>query len=159
MKIKSSNIKTEHVLVRVTPYAPFGERDDFIDFGFLYFNYSSSIEDEIVSFHKNWRNRSCRVLRFPIELRETILINSSIVENADNTGTEDYTYIKFDSLNHLESEPVFDECDKYYKIRGTLLCYLYYFEIQIERIPDGNIPPSVIYRTGGHYSQLTDKIF
>ncbi len=76
MKIKSSKDKTRHILIRITPYAPFGEEDEFIHYGFLYFNFSSSIEDNVVSFHKNWRNGSCKVSRFPIELRETILIST-----------------------------------------------------------------------------------
>lgn len=158
MKIRSSKDKTEHILVRVTPYAAFGEQDEFNQFEFLYFNYSSSIEDQIVAFHNNWKNRTCRIQRYPIELRETILIDSSLIENADNMESEDFKYIKFDSLNHLEGEPVFNECDKHYKIRGTLLCDLHHFEIQVERIPDGDLVPSVIFLARAYYSDLTDTI-
>lgn len=159
MKIVSSKDKTEYILIRITPYAAFGEEDEFNQFGFLYFHYSSGIEDQIASFHKNWKNRTCRILRYPIDLRETILINSSLIENADNMESDDFKFIKFDSLNHLEREPVFDECDKYYKIRGTLLCYLHHFEIQVERIPDGDLVPSVIFLARAYYSDLTDEIF
>jgi len=34
MKIKSSKKKTRHILVRITPYSPFGEEDEFMEFGF-----------------------------------------------------------------------------------------------------------------------------
>jgi hypothetical protein len=154
MKIRSSKEKTRHILVRITPYAPFGEEDDFIDFAFLYFYFSQTIQDEIKSYHKKWESRELRIMRFPIELFETILISTSLIINADNFDSEDYKYIKFDALNYLEQEPIFEEYDKYYKIMGRLLCSNDYFEIDVERIPDGWIPPSVIYRRRDSYSKL-----
>ena len=154
MKIISSKEKTRHILARITPYAPFGEEDDFIHFGFIYFYFSQTIQDKIKSYHEKWESRELRIMRFPIDLFETILISTSLIENADNSDSEDYKYIKFDAVNYLEQEPVFEECDKYYKIMGRLLCSHDYFEIDVERIPDGWIPPSVIYRRRASYSKL-----
>ena len=159
MKIKSSKQKTRHILIRVTPYAPFGEEDKFIEYEFLYFNYSKSIEDKVKLFHKNWKSGIVKVQRFPVAIFEATLLKSYSIENTDNTNNPDYKYIKFDSLNHLEHEPVFDEIDEFYKLNCTFLCYKDYFVIEIERIIVGYIAPITIYRAYAYYNELTDIQF
>jgi len=154
MKIKSSKMKTRHILVSVTPYSPFGEGDEFMEFGFLYFEYTEEIERNVRSFHKKWRKAKRRIPRFPIRIDEAILLKSYDIENADNTTNPDYKHIKYDSLNYLKREPFFDECDTYYRIPATILCYFDYFQIEVERIPEGHRLPWIIYKTGANYTKL-----
>lgn len=154
MKIKSSKKKTRHILVRVTPYSPFGEEDEFMEFGFLYFEYTFNIEIEIRSFHRKWRKAKRRIPRFPIEIAEAILLKESDIENSDNMDNPDYRHIRYDSLNYLKYKPVFDECDKYYRIPATILCYFDYFQIEVDRIPEGHRLPWIIYKAGANYTKL-----
>ncbi len=157
MKIKSSKKKTRHILVRVTPFSPFGEEDEFMEFGFLYFEYTLNIEIELRSFHKKWRKAKRRIPRFPIEIDKAILLKSSDIENSENTDNPDYRHIRYDSLNYLKYKPVFDECDKYYKINATMLCFFDNFQIDVERIPDGHRLPWIIYKTGASYTKLVNS--
>ncbi len=155
MKIKSSKIKTRHILVSITPYSPYGEGDEFMEFGFLYFKYTHEIERNIKLFHKKWRKAKRRIPRFPVEIDDAILLNRSAIENSDNMDNPDYRHIRYDSLNYLKDEPVFNDCDSFYKIPATMLLYFDYFQIYVERIPDGyGACPSIIYRTGANYTKL-----
>jgi len=154
MQISSSKKKTRHILVRVTPYSPYETMDEFMEFGFLYFEYSNRVEDEVKLFHKNWKTRKLRISRFPVDVSNAILLPSYSIENADNMMSPDYKHIKFDSFNHLKHEPIFNEYDKFYRIKATLLCHYDYFEIDVERIPDGDKLPWIIYRARANYIKL-----
>jgi len=142
------------MLVSITPYSPYGEGDEFMEFGFLYFEYTHEIERNIKSFHKKWRKAKRRIPRFPIEIYDAILLNRSAIENSENMMSPDYKHIKFDSFNHLKHEPIFNEYDKFYRIKATLLCHYDYFEIDVERIPDGDKLPWIIYRARANYIKL-----
>lgn len=157
MVIKSSKDKTRHILIRLTPYAPFGEECDFLDYEFLYFHFSEEMQQELEEFQKNWKSGKLRIQKYPISIRDATLIKVYDIENADNTNNPDYKYIKFDSLNHLKEEPIFDSSDHIYTIRGIFLCYLDHFVIEVERIPDGDLVPQVIYRARANYTKLLKK--
>jgi len=154
MKIKSSKIKTRHILVSITPYSPYGEGDEFMEYGFLYFEYTQEIERNIKSFHKKWRKGKRRVSRFPVEIYDAILLNRYAIDNSENIDNPDYKHIRYDSLNYLKYKPILDECDVYYKIPATILCYFDHFQIEVNRIPEGHILPWIIYKTGANYTKL-----
>ena len=145
MKIKSSKKKTDHILVALAPFTLPHTEDEFMEFGFLYFNLNDIIKRNIKLFHKNWKKGKSRVVKFPIPIYNAVLIRGSLVENADNHNHPDYKYIKYDSLNHLKSSPEFEENDRPYGIDANILCYFDFFEIEVERIPDGHQFPQIIY--------------
>ena len=156
MKIISSKKKTRHILIRVTPYSPFGEEDEFMEYGFLYFNYTFIIEMKVRKFHRKWRKGKRRISRFPIEINEAILLKESAIENSENMNNPDYKHIRYDALNYLKDEPVFNECDTYYRIPATILCYFDYFQIDVERIPEGH-SLDIIYKTSANYTKLINS--
>ena len=153
MIIKSSKDKTRYILIRLTPYAPFGEDCDFLDYHFLYFNFSEEMEQKLKEYHNRWKS-GIKAHRYPITIHETILIKGYDIENSDNMSNPDYKYIKYDSLNHLQEEPKFDSCDHIYSIRSTFLCCFDHFVIEAERIPDGDLVPQIIYRARANYTKL-----
>jgi len=147
MKIKSSKKKTGHILVALAPFILLNTEDEFMEYGYLYFHLNDIIKRNIKLFHKNWKDGKSRVVKFPIPIYNAVLIRGSLVENADNHNHPDYKHFKFDSLNHLESGPEFEENDRPYGIDANILCYFDFFEIEVERIPDGYQTPLIIYRS------------
>lgn len=154
MLIKSVNHKSSHILIRIYPYALPGIKNDFLDFGFLYFHLSDMMKYQIEQFHTKWRLGELRVPNFPVIIEDAILIPTSAIENSDNMNNTDYKYIKYDSISHLNSRPTFGKYDRYYEIRGTLLCNTDYFNIAVERVPEGLKMPLIIYRAHSYFNRL-----
>ena len=147
MKIKSSKKKTEHIIVALTPYTFSHTEDEFMEFGYLYFNLNDFIKQNIKEFQKRWRKGKSRVPRFPVFVYNAVLLREILVYDPKNDGSPDYKYFKYDSLNHIKSEPEFEENDRPYGIDARILCSFNYFEIEVERIPDGLQFPQIIYRS------------
>ncbi len=154
MIIKSTNNKSSHILIRIYPYTLPGIEDEFLNFGFLYFHLSDIMKHQIEQFHAKWKSAELRVSNFPVIIEDAILIPTSAVENADNMDNTDYRFIKYDSISHLNDRPTFDKFDRYYAISGTMLCDTDYFNIVVERVPEGFIMPLIIYRAHSYYSRL-----
>lgn len=154
MLIKFVNHKTSHILIRIYPYALPGIEDEFLDFGFLYFHLSDMMKHQIEQFNNDWRSGELRISNFPIVIDDAILIPTSVVENSDNMNNTDYKHIKYDSISHLNSRPTFGKYDRYYAIQGTILCNLDYFNIVIERVPEGFTMPLIIYRAHSYFNRL-----
>ena len=154
MKIVSTNKKTRHIISYVMPYIHPELDDEFLKYGYFYFNFSERIENQVKQFLDDLKKGEMRVDRYPIDIYGTLL--ESNIECVENMENPDYEYFKFDSLNHIKSKPIFEKGDNFYKIRGHLLCDLNYFTIDIERIPEGQLLPLIIYRHKFVYSKIMD---
>lgn len=150
MKIKSSNKKTGHILVNLTAYAPWSDEEEFMDYGYLYFHIDDSLKRKIKKFRKDWADAKLRVEKFPVQITNAVLIRTALVYDDKNDISLDKRYFRYDSLNHLADQPEFEENDRPYGIMATILCYFDFFEIEVERIPDGYRMPLIIYRSS-HY--------
>lgn len=147
MKIKSSKKKTGHILVALTAYAPWPDEEEFMDYGYLYFHLNDFIKRNVKKFQKNWANAKLRVEKFPVQITNAVLIRTELVYDDKNDINLNKKYFKYDSLNHLADQPEFEENDWPYGIMATILCYFDFFEIEVERIPDGYRMPLIIYRS------------
>jgi len=155
MKIISTGKKTRHIISFIVPYIHPKRDDKFLEYGYFYFHFTEWVEKQIRKFKKDWETGKMRVNKYPINIYGILL--KSNIESYDNMENPDFEHFKYDSLNHLESKPIFEENDNYYEINAYLLCDLYHFTIEVERIPDGYGMPLIIFRNRFVYSKLMDE--
>jgi len=155
MKIQSTKKKTEHIIAALVPFAPPHTDDEFMEYAYLYFKFNDFVKQNVKEFQKQWEKAKSRVEKFPVSVYNAVLIREILIENAENSTNPDYKYFKYDSLNHIETDPEFEENDRPYGIDARILCSFNYFEIEVERIPDGWQMPLIIYRSPSFiYSKL-----
>lgn len=157
MKIISSKYITEHILARVDPYTLPGEDHKLINYTFLYFHFSSQVKDDLIEFFKNWKSGKLRIDRYPISLRKASVINDFLIENSDNDDIPEYKYIKYDSLNYLKEEPIFENCNEYFDVDAMLLCSRYSILIEAEWNQSGINNTPIIFRRKVMISKLLDQ--
>ena len=157
MKIISSKYITEHILTRVDTYTLSGDDHKLINYTFLYFYFPSQVTDDLIEFFKNWKSGKLRIDRYPISLRKACVINELLIENSANNDIPEYNYIKYDSLNYLKEEPIFEDCNEYFDVDAMLLCSRYSILIEAEWYQSGinNIP--IIFRCEVPVSKLLDQ--
>jgi len=168
MHIISSKEKTDHVLLRIIPFSQYGfsilsytsppPPDEFLDYGYAYFELTKSIKNWFGEYAYNWKKGKLRITKYPIDLFEIKLLELATIENEENSRKPEYKYIKYDSLNFLKESPALDLTDKYYVLPGRFLCSFKQVELEIERIPDGSGFPWIIYRSLPYlYYDFLDK--
>ena len=157
MNIITTKKKTRHIIAYLGGFLQFGREDKFMEYDFFYFNFCKFTENEIKKFRKGYSKGKLRINRFPIPIHGVLLKRESI-EALEDDEISDLKYFRYDSLNHLNSKPIFEKNDDYYEISGYLLCNLDCFIVEVERIPDASRVPTVIYRNIYPYSRLMDNI-
>lgn len=149
MKITSSKDRTVHLLTRITPYVLFGEEEELSSLGFLYFEITPAIEKEIKSFLAGDRKEA-----HYIQMSACILIEESLIENANNSDLKEYKFIKFDATNYLEQEPFVEDTDYIKRTNGTIMCLKDHLRIVVEILYEGSLCPNVVYIRVEYYDKF-----
>ena len=98
MHIVSCKEKTDHILTRIYPFSQYGSEDEFMRYGYAYFELTQSIKNWLGEYTHNWRKGKLRITKYPIDVFDITLIDHARIENFGNQQDQNYKYIKYDSL-------------------------------------------------------------
>lgn len=150
------NHPTAHLLVNLQTYSLVDYKEKFLEYTYIYFELLESTLLHAKQFIEDWKTGKKRGRGIYTLPNSFLLMHEDYVLNDEEP--KGHEFIKYDSFSFLE-KAVEEVHERMYSIQGNLILDRHFCVVQIERIPDGYILPSIIFRSLPiHYSELGDLL-
>lgn len=137
---------TRFLLVALQPYTPYPGRDKLEEFTFAGLELIDSTLMAIGQFKNDWRQGKKHEIQLHSLPNLQQLIHADYIHHLAELFPQENPHIKFDSYC-FQKKPLSTKTPFIYSIRGQLLLEHRSMSVQINRIPDGDILPSIIFRS------------